>query len=92
VTDWLARTPPEDLALNLGVPVDTFAKIPLNDLYIFQGEMPGPLGAERQQAAGDAGPPPLRPTFQLNEVAPLSKTRAGSCRWLTAATSRYRRR
>jgi len=77
VTDWLAHTPPEDLALNFGVPVDTFAKIPLNDLYIFQGEMPGPLGAEQLQAGGDAGQPTLRSTFQLNEVAPLSKTRSG---------------
>jgi oxalate decarboxylase len=77
VTDWLAHTPPEDLALNFGVPVETFARIPLHDLYIFQGEMPGSLGAEQQQAAGDAGPAPLRSTFQLNEVAPLSNTRSG---------------
>jgi oxalate decarboxylase len=77
VTDWLAHTPPEDLAFNFGVPVETFARIPLHDLYIFQGEMPGSLGAEQQQAAGDAGPAPLRSTFQLNEVAPLSNTRGG---------------
>jgi oxalate decarboxylase len=77
VTDWLAHTPPEDLALNFGVPVDTLSKIPLHDLYIFQGEMPGPLAAEQQQAAGEAGQPPLRSTFQLNEVAPASKTRGG---------------
>jgi len=77
VTDWLAHTSPEDLALNFGVPVDTLSKIPLHDLYIFQGEMPGPLAAEQQQAAGEAGQPPLRSTFQLNEVAPSSKTRSG---------------
>jgi oxalate decarboxylase len=77
VTDWLAHTPPEDLALNFAVPVNTFSKIPLHDLYIFQGEMPGPLAAEQQQAAGEAGQPSLRSTFQLNEVAPLSKARGG---------------
>jgi oxalate decarboxylase len=77
VTDWLAHTPPEDLALNFGVPVEALSKIPLHDLYIFQGEMPGPLAAEQQQAAGEAGPPPLRSTFQLNEVAPMRKTRSG---------------
>ena len=77
VTDWLAHTAPEDLALNFGVPVEALSKIPLHDLYIFQGEMPGPLAAEQQQAAGDAGPPPLRSTFQLNEVEPTSKTRSG---------------
>jgi oxalate decarboxylase len=77
VTDWLAHTPPEDLALNFGLPADTFSKIPLNDLYIFQGEVPGPLAADQQQAAGDAGPPPLRSTFQLNEVAPTRQTKGG---------------
>jgi len=77
VTDWLAYTPPDDLALNFGLPVETFSKIPLHDLYIFQGEMPGPLEAEQQQAAGDAGPPVLRSTFQLNEVAPTRQTKGG---------------
>jgi oxalate decarboxylase len=77
LTDWLAHTPPADLALNFGIPADTFSKIPLNDLYIFQGEMPGPLEAEQQQAAGDAGPPALRSAFQMNEVAPTRQTKGG---------------
>ncbi len=77
VTDWLAHTSPDALAFNFGLPVETFSKIPLHDLYIFQGQMPGPLGADQQQAAGEAGQLPLRSTFQLNEVAPLSKTRGG---------------
>jgi oxalate decarboxylase len=47
------------------------------NLYIFQGEMPGPLEAEQQQAAADAGPPPLRSTFQLNEVASTRQTKGG---------------
>ena len=43
VTDWFAHTPPDILALNFGLPAETFAKIPLHQLYIFQGQMPGPL-------------------------------------------------
>jgi oxalate decarboxylase len=80
LTDWMAHTKPEVLALNFGVPAETFAKIPLHDLYIFQGKMPGPIEAEQQQAAGDAGLPKLRSVFQLNEVAPVSKTRGGEVR------------
>jgi oxalate decarboxylase len=80
VTDWLAHTPPDVLALNFGVPAETFSKIPLNDLYIFQGEMPGPIEAEQQQAAGNAGLPQLRSTFQLNEVAPTRTTKGGQVR------------
>ena len=37
VTDWFAHTPPGVLAKNFGVPADTFAKIPLHNLWIFQG-------------------------------------------------------
>ena len=37
VTDWFAHTPPEVLAKNFGVPAEAFAKIPLHNLWIFQG-------------------------------------------------------
>jgi oxalate decarboxylase len=80
LTDWMAHTQPDVLAMNFGVPAETFSKIPLHDLYIFQGEMPGPIEAAQQQAAGDAGLPKLRSAFQLNEVAPIRKTRGGEVR------------
>jgi oxalate decarboxylase len=78
VTDWVAHTRPEDLALNFGVPVETFAKIPLHDLYIFQGHMPGPLATDVKQAQGDAGPMAIPSSFALNEVAPTRQTKGGS--------------
>jgi oxalate decarboxylase len=77
VTDWFAHTRPEDLALNFGVPAETFSRIPLHDLYIFQGQVPGPLRADLEQAQGDAGPMPFPSTFQLNEVAPTGRTKGG---------------
>ena len=52
VTDWLAHTPPHILAKNFGLPADTFAKIPLQDLYIFQGKAPGSLAADRAAVLG----------------------------------------
>src|SRR3982075_3038745 len=42
LTDWLAHTPPDILALNFGVPAEAFSKIPLHQLYIFPSQMPGP--------------------------------------------------
>jgi oxalate decarboxylase len=84
VTDWVAHTAPEDLALNFGVPAEAFSKIPLHDLYIFQGEMPGPLETDQQQAQGDAGAPPTPSTFALNEVAPTRQTKGG---WVKIADS-----
>jgi oxalate decarboxylase len=77
VTDWLAHTSPDILALNFGVPVETFAKIPLHDLYIFQSQMPGPLAADVKQAQGDAGPMPIPSSFALNEVTPTRQTKGG---------------
>jgi oxalate decarboxylase len=41
VTDWLAHTPPEILAENFRAPVEAFSKIPIHDLWIFQGKVPG---------------------------------------------------
>ena len=47
VTDWLAHTPPSVLAKSFGVPADTFANIPLHNLWIFQGTVPGDLATDR---------------------------------------------
>jgi len=42
VTDWFAHTPPDILAENFGVPAEVFSKIPLHQLYIFQGKLLAP--------------------------------------------------
>jgi oxalate decarboxylase len=63
VTDWIAHTSPDMLALNFVVPVEMFTKIPLHDLYIFQGQMPGPLAADQKAALGDAGATPIPSSF-----------------------------
>ena len=86
VTDWVAHTRPEDLALNFCVPVETFAKIPLNNLYIFQGQAPGPLATDMKQAQGGAGPMPIPSSFALNEVAPTKQTKSGSIKVADSST------
>ena len=80
VTDWLAHTPPEVLAKNFGAPVDTFAKIPLNDLWIFQGTLPGDLAADRAAAAKHAEAPPYPFIHPLGSSAPIKESSAGSIR------------
>jgi oxalate decarboxylase len=60
VSDWFAHTPPEVLAKNFGVPAETFAKIPLHNLWIFQGTVPGDLAADRvaiQKDCARSAPP-----------------------------------
>ena len=68
VTDWMAHTPPDILAQNFGVPAETFAKIPLHQLYIFQGELPGPLAADQAAVESPLGPPPNPFTFSLSTM------------------------
>ncbi len=65
LTDFLAHTPPDILAQNFAVPADTFSKIPLHDLYIFQSNLPGPLAADQAAVLGPKGLPRYPFTFSL---------------------------
>src|SRR6202035_28844 len=79
VSEWFTHTPPDILAQNFGVPVETFQDIPLRDLYIFQGKEPGDLAADRQAVSGKSAPPhPF--TFSLGSSAPTRETKGGSVR------------
>ena len=77
VTDWFIHTPPSVLAKNFGVPAETFAKMPLHDLWIFQGKVPGELSAVKKAMTGKAGAPPYPFTFSLGSSAPDSETKSG---------------
>jgi oxalate decarboxylase len=79
VTEWFTHTPPNILAENFGVPPETFARIPLRDLYIFQGDLPGDLAADRAAVSGK-GAPPHPFTFKLGSMAPARETRGGTVR------------
>jgi oxalate decarboxylase len=80
LSDWLAHTPPDILAQNFNVPVEAFAKIPLHSLYIFPGQMPGPLAEEQAQAQRTAGKMPNPSTFSLAGMSPTRKTAGGEVR------------
>jgi oxalate decarboxylase len=78
VTDWFAHTPPEVLAKNFGVPAQTFAKIPLNNLWIFQGTLPGDLAADRAAVSKAASAPPHPFIFPLGSSPPSRTSEAGT--------------
>src|SRR5260370_3421751 len=77
VSEWFTHTPPDILADNFGVPAETFQDIPLRDLYIFQGKLPGDLAADREAVSGK-GAPPHPFTFTLGSGAPARETNGGS--------------
>jgi len=76
-TDWFIHTPTSILAENFGVPAETFAKIPLHNLWIFQGKVPGDLPAVRHAMTGTASAPPYPFTFSLGSSAPTRQTKSG---------------
>ena len=81
-TDWLAHTPPDILALNFGVPAEAFTNIPLQNRWIFQGKVPGPL-AEAQAAAAARRRParvPVRLRPRRRRPRPRQQKRHGADR------------
>ena len=86
VTDWLAHTPPEVLAKNFGVPADSFKNIPLQQRWIFQGEVPGALSADAQAIVAAAGAPQYPFIYRLSDMKPNRATESGSI-WVADSTN-----
>lgn len=78
VTDWIAHTPPSVLGKNFGLPEGTFANIPLHNLWIFQGKLPGELASVAKAMTGNAAPPPEPFTFSLASAPYVTNTKNGT--------------
>ncbi len=77
LTEWLAHLPPDVLALNFGVPADTFKDIPLTDLYIFPSQLPQSLATDEDQVKNPLGAPPNPFTFTIGGLPPAKQTKGG---------------
>jgi oxalate decarboxylase len=77
LTDWLAHTPPDVLAKNFGVPVDAFKDIPLQQRWIFQGKVPGPLAADQKAVVSTSGAAPYPFVYRLSDAKPNKSTKGG---------------
>jgi oxalate decarboxylase len=80
LTDWIAHTPPEVLAKNFGVPESAFANIPVEQKWIFQGKVPGPLANDVNEITPGAGPLPNPFVFRLSSMTPNKQNKSGSVR------------
>ena len=77
ISEWVARTPKDVLAKNMGVKVEDLKDIPKAEQFIFTATPFKPLEEERKQAAGTTGYSDTKFTFHLDTIKPKKTTRSG---------------
>lgn len=83
VSDWLAHTPREIVALDLGVAPRELARLPGGERYIFPARLPEPAGAAPGGIAGDGAnlrPDGYEPFAHRLGAAPARRFDGGSVR------------
>jgi oxalate decarboxylase len=76
ISDWFAHTPKEALAKNFAADPNTFAKIPHEQLYIFQGK----VSSAQPTQPGASGVVPQSFSFSLGSKTPDFQTKGGAVR------------
>jgi len=80
LSDSMAHIPTEVLSKNFGVAEKAFKKLPRNELFIFQTDVPESLEADQKIAAGALGPSPENFAFRTMEMPPTKRTNGGEVR------------
>jgi len=80
LSDWVAHTPPEVLAMNFGLPERALGVMPKEEEYIFPGTVPGPLADNRAEVGGAAVASPIQYTFRLTAMTPTKRLPKGEVR------------
>lgn len=78
LSDWLKHTPPEVIAKSTGLSLESVGKLPKGEpLYIFPGQVPGALDADRAEAARHAAKPTKQYTFKASAMQPTFSNAKG---------------
>ena len=80
LTEWMAHTPPEVLAENFNLPVSAFQNIPLDQKWIYQGKVPGPLADVQKATRSPLGEPTMEFVYEMGKLKPLKSNKSGSIR------------
>jgi oxalate decarboxylase len=80
LSDAMAHLPTEVLSKNFGVGEQAFSKVPKQELFIFQTDVPGALPADQTAAAGALGKSPKDFAFRTMEMPPTKQTKSGDVR------------
>jgi oxalate decarboxylase len=86
LSDWMAHTPRDVVAKNFGVSEASLSKMPKEELFIFQAEVPGPLEEDQRIAAGSLGTSAHNFLFRTNEMPITKKTTGGEARIVDSRT------
>ncbi|MGH8101933.1 MAG: cupin domain-containing protein [Chthoniobacterales bacterium] len=80
LSDAMAHLPREVLSKNFGVGEQAFEKLPKQELFIFQTNVPGGLEDDQKSAAGALGKSPLDFAFRTMGIPPTKQTKGGFIR------------
>jgi oxalate decarboxylase len=80
LSDAMAHLPTAVLAKNFDVAEQALAKLPKNELFIFQTDVPGQLEVDQRLAAGALGRSPKDFAFYTMEMPPTKQTNGGEVR------------
>ena len=80
LSDAMAHLPRAVLSKNFGVGEEAFEKLPKQELFIFQTDVPGQLDDDQKSAAGALGKSPQDFGFRTMGIPPTKQTKGGSIR------------
>jgi oxalate decarboxylase len=80
LSDWMAHTPHDVLAVNFGVSEQAMDKMPRKEKFIFQAAVPGPLAEDKKMAAGSMGSSSQDFAFRTTQPAVLKRSKGGEVR------------
>jgi oxalate decarboxylase len=80
LSEWVAHTPPEVLAKNMGLNKSELALLPTDELFIFPADLPRSLEEDRIAVGGKAVETKTPYTFKMLAMEPTKKTSGGEVR------------
>ena len=80
LSEFVAHVPPEVLSKNTGLDASVFANAPKAPLYIFPGQLPPSLAADKADIGGAKVASRYQYTFHMKSMAPTKSSKGGSAR------------
>ncbi len=80
LSEFMAHIPPEVVAKNTGLSIETISDFPEAPMYIFPGSVPGSLEQDKKEIGGEAVLSKLQYTFHLKSMEPTRVTHGGEVR------------